>query len=1501
VKYAVQFQIVDAQFGTLGDATSPAGRAVAYAPPRIVGAAGTSISGANNDTYLFTVEGMNFGVNSGEGTICKKDGAGCVVLLGQPWSHSSVVFERKPPDWTANDFPGTLSITVGDKTTPKITLVKNPPAFLNETNKALVLESKFDTNGMVDEMRASVPLTVHGVEEASLNTLVINIDMGTPVGIKSLFGCAKGATNCPSDQQGNTTDWTKLNCGYDVDFSQTFCTVLVSIPEGQGENLPLWVVYGSVQSTSIVFGGYNAPTLRRLEIEGGGIAASTPNIFECKDRLNTAGATLQIQGQNFGMAPSFEFCVYNSKVCGQSSNAESCCSDKGRWRNHAFNENDGSLTHTFAKAVIAPGLGQGHLFRISVGGLYSTAACLCFAPPVVQSVTTNPASLPTSGDANFDSPGLLYVYGRGFGSINLGWDSVSRGYYREMFDIEPVVLFATRVLVNGKALPVGYRISEWNDTMITTKISPGEGIDHAVQIETGGSRSAIVKSGRFSYAPPQVLDVNPKFGPTDGSTPITIIGRNFGTQKAAITVTYRFGLDYFSRTFDAARGHKHDHFNITNFPMPAGQGGKDVTVTVAVSGQSSVPFKVIPPSKPVKIVGYPEVVDLVGAYLPPRVDSIEPNEGPTSGCDKYEDTNVWRTRNRLGDTGKIKCEGRTLITLKGSSFGLAGSQGDALIEMRSLKPPYVWDPIATSTDGNIVEHTHSRLVFNAPKGLGKNRTLRLYVGGQTLPNNVVSYHFRGPSDSALHPNPVNALGGGDLEITAKDGFGETNETLVVVRLGGKVCRNATWQPQHSTNGRPYITCTPPAGVAGSKSLSFDVGESTGKEEPVNGSLLYSKASEIFAVCMSGETDLSTGKTQTYYGRPCNGRERSLDASKSVLRTNPCASAGSGGGEVCLPCPTGATCLVPGRPFPENRDEVYMYFDPIAMQGFWRSALFLDSEKDLAEIESREYPRNRYNSMKAFHECRKKGVLACDNGCTLVNQTVSVFDEDRSGTMSMTSMPTCASAKHPNIFDKGFVFDFLPCEPSDACLGENECAEGYKGYQYACDAWYESTGIGSRSCRTNRDCMTKSGNSDVLSQCSSSRPQDCAVCNMSAASADGVGRCECTAGPRCGRCTLGGKYGSKTVKSYYRMNGACEKCPENVALIIALFFVAIFFFLVGASWLSEKNINMAFIPIGVDYFQVLAIFTGSNIPWPSYLSAILQFFSFFNVNIDITAPECIAPNLPFAFKFYLTLMTPVVALCLMAMLMACKIFKQMFCKSCFATGLAKFNWRSYISVFLIIVYFLYLTVTRRALQIFTCNPTTPDDGFFWSTFSDPACPFGLCRCYDAARHDATKDFLQKSYVLPAVVFLGIYTAGFPVLVAVLIRKNKKQMKQDQLLRAYGLGNTPDQSTDNIWRARLKYKELCRSIVCIVVGFQNKNPHISDPSFLLTIVFFLSSCSFCSPCSSCSSCSSFCTTCRETKIITINLARSTGSSGLFTENWLWPLLPCAFMPILGSNSR
>eukprot|EP00946_MAST-07B_sp_MAST-7B-sp1_P001358 g1358.t1 len=814
-------------------------------------------------------------------------------------------------------------------------------------------------------------------------------------------------------------------------------------------------------------------------------------------------------------------------------------------------------------------------------------------------------------------------------------------------------MFPTRVLVDGATLPAGYGITSWNDTTIITSINPGQGVNHVVQVESAGERSESVDNARFSYAPPEITDVNPKFGPTDGSVPVTIEGRNFGTPSAEITVTYRYGSESFKRAFDASLGHIHNHFNISKFPMPAGQGGEAVMLIVSVSGQSSAEFRIVPPTTPVSVIGYPDAVSLTGAYLPPILDSIKPNSGPTSGCNVFESIQLWRQRNREGNAGPRLCMEKTQITMKGSSFGLSGSKGDAQIELRSLDDASVWYVIANATDGNIIEHTHTRIVFNAPQGLGANRRLRLRVGGQILPNNDVAYNFLGPSSLDFSPRPIDARGAGELEIRAQDGFGET-ETNVGIRFGGQLCNNASWQPEHKETGRPYIVCTPSADVAGSKAISFDVGES------------------------------------------------------------------------------------------------------------------------------------RYEYL-------------------------------------------------PNFFDKGFVFDFTPCEPTEACLGANECSEGYEGFVYACNAWYNSQGNGSRSCLSNRDCMTKSGNEDVLTECSSARPEDCAVCDKSGVRApDGFGTCKCTPGPRCGRCTLGGNYGGIQVKSYFRTNGACEKCPENVELIIAAFVVAMIFFISGASWLSKKDVNMAFIPIGVDYFQVLAIFTGSNIPWPSYIATILQWFSFFNVNIDITAPECLAPNLSYGFKFYLTLMSPVVALTFMIFLMIFRIIMNKCCKSCVATGFEKFDWRGYISVYLIIIYFLYLTVTRRALEIFTCNPTTPFDGYYWSTFSDPACPFGLCRCYDPSRHEDTKGFLQRNYIPWALVFLCVYTVGFPVLVATIICKNKKFIKQDQLLRAYGLGNSLDLSTDNIWRTRIKYRELLTVAVIAVLFYSNPGFQLA-----LTILVLFSS--------------------------------------------------------------
>lgn len=407
---------------------------------------------------------------------------------------------------------------------------------------------------------------------------------------------------------------------------------------------------------------------------------------------------------------------------------------------------------------------------------------------------------------------------------------------------------------------------------------------------------------------------------------------------------------------------------------------------------------------------------------------------------------------------------------------------------------------------------------------------------------------------------------------------------------------------------------------------------------------------------------------------------------------------------------------------------------------------------------------------------------------------------------------CVDKKFPHLINKQFVFDFVPCEPTNACLGNNECSKGYEGLYHMCNNWYASnkkkddeSENSIRSCSSDYDCKTKSGQelieSLALGGCSYDRPGDCAICDFSNpifsnASNRMVGQCRCTGAPRCGECTRGLTLKNGTqIEGYHRINGECEKCPTNVIVIIVMFIMAIIFAMIGASWLESKKVNMAFIPIGVDYFQVLAIFAGSNIPWPSYFKDILFIFSFFNVNIDIAAPECLDPNLTYFLKFGLTMAAPFVVLALMFLLFSFKFIKSKFCKSCCRQE--KFDWRWYISIFLIIVYFLYLTVTRRALEIFTCNPTTPDDGFYWTTFSSPECPYGLCRCYDASRHEDTKDFYQSNFIVPATLFLCIYTIGFPLLVFFIIIKNKKPIKLDQLLRAYGLGDSADEATDATW--------------------------------------------------------------------------------------------------------
>ena len=62
-------------------------------------------------------------------------------------------------------------------------------------------------------------------------------------------------------------------------------------------------------------------------------------------------------------------------------------------------------------------------------------------------------------------------------------------------------------------------------------------------------------------------------------------------------------------------------------------------------------------------------------------------------------------------------------------------------------------------------------------------------------------------------------------------------------------------------------------------------------------------------------------------------------------------------------------------------------------------------------------------------------------------------------------------------------------------------------------------------------------------------------------------------------------------------------------------------------------HFAIVSIGVDYFQILAMFGNSKVTWPPAIVTLFRLMSSLSFNLDITAPECSLPNLSYANKWY----------------------------------------------------------------------------------------------------------------------------------------------------------------------------------------------------------------------------------------------------------------------------
>ena len=245
--------------------------------------------------------------------------------------------------------------------------------------------------------------------------------------------------------------------------------------------------------------------------------------------------------------------------------------------------------------------------------------------------------------------------------------------------------------------------------------------------------------------------------------------------------------------------------------------------------------------------------------------------------------------------------------------------------------------------------------------------------------------------------------------------------------------------------------------------------------------------------------------------------------------------------------------------------------------------------------------------------------------------------------------------------------------------------------------------------------------------------------------------------------------SQCASGYFKLNGNCEECPSQPWLIpVTIAIVAACAGYIGHK-LDKKQVNLGIITIGVDYFQVLAIFSSANVDWPPQLKAVYNYLSAFNLNIDLAAPECWqAADFTYDQKWTVVELTPVVlfgfALMLYMMKYLWKVFKG---RKARLHSHAPKLFGSVITIF----YYTYLYVTTKTLSVFNCQSTNPSDGFYYMT--EVGTEDGLC--YEEGT-------MQQALEPWAYLAFFLYTLGFPVFCGLLLWHYQKTCFLDQVLKA-----------------------------------------------------------------------------------------------------------------------
>jgi hypothetical protein len=268
--------------------------------------------------------------------------------------------------------------------------------------------------------------------------------------------------------------------------------------------------------------------------------------------------------------------------------------------------------------------------------------------------------------------------------------------------------------------------------------------------------------------------------------------------------------------------------------------------------------------------------------------------------------------------------------------------------------------------------------------------------------------------------------------------------------------------------------------------------------------------------------------------------------------------------------------------------------------------------------------------------------------------------------------------------------------------------------------------------------------------------------------------------------------SQCASGFYRSAGTCRRCPNNPALNVAIFFIAALVAIGVGYILNRKMVNVAFLTIGLDYFQVISIFANTRVAWPQEIKDLFRILSAFNLNIELIAPECAIPTVTFAQKWQAVMLLPVATAVVLMLIHSVTIVQDVI-KGRRVKLFEVESGGSLAAMSLTLLYFLYLYLTRSIFDVMTCRSTDPPEFdrsgaevlYMVSVFERCGVPGGI----------------QLALLPGAVAALIVYVILYPGFIGAVLYKNRELVMEDQLLRAKRVGDDRLTNPHAFWLRRV----------------------------------------------------------------------------------------------------